>query len=91
MTIPIHDVTDMLEHLPRIEARKHVPIAQLTDLVGKFLLKDKAPPWRDWLPPYARTDQTHPVPQWVLNDLQVGMGLGLVSQELYDTVKQLDA
>lgn len=89
MRVPYRDVLDLLEHLPSLEARRAIPLAQLTDLVGKFLMKDRAPEWRDWLPAYARTEATHPVPQEVMTDLRVGVALGLVSQELFDAVKQL--
>ncbi|HET9026099.1 MAG TPA: hypothetical protein VFN07_01035 [Trueperaceae bacterium] len=84
----------MIEHgLPQLEQRRHVPLAQLTDLVARAIWpKDREPlPWQDWLPPYARDEHSHPVPAWVRRDLKVGLRLGLISQDLYDTVKQLSS
>lgn len=90
--IPLEDVLDLIESgLPHIEQRRHIPLAQLTDLVARVMWpKDhEAPAWQDWLPSYARDEHSHPVPAWVQRDLKVGLRLGFVSQDLYDTVKQL--
>lgn len=81
----------MLAALPRLEQRRHLPTLQLTDLVARVVWpKGKTPPsWREWLPAFARDDSTHPVPAEVLADLDLGVRLRLVDQELFDAVQQL--
>lgn len=79
----------MLEGLPALEMRRHLATAQLTDLVAKAVMSKNAPEWRAWLPSFAHTSGTHPVPQWVLDDLNFGVSKGVVPQALFDTVKQL--
>lgn len=90
----MEDVLDLIEYgLPKLEQRRHIPAAQLTDLVARAVWPKgrTPPPWRDWLPAYARDETTHPVPPDVLADLAVGVRLGLASQDLYDSVQQLNA
>jgi hypothetical protein len=78
-----------MEGLPALELRRALPTAQLTDLVARGLMGKDAPEWRSWLPSFAQTEGTHPVPQWVREDMALGMRLRVVSQDLFDTYKQL--
>lgn len=90
MTRPVQEALDLLDELPTIEARRHLPMMQATDLMARWAMGDKAPPFSSWLPTFAR-DAESGVPAWVREDLKVGVDLRLASQELFDAVQELDA
>jgi hypothetical protein len=87
--VPFDTVVGLLEGLPALELRRALPAAQLTDLVAKAVMGKSAPEWRSWLPSFAQTGGTHPVPDWVREDVSLGVRLRVVSQELFDAFKQL--
>ena len=87
--MPYETVAGLLESLPALELRRSLATTQLTDLVARGLMGKDAPEWRSWLPGFAQTEGTHPVPQWVRDDAALGVRLRVVSQELFDTYKQL--
>ena len=87
----MEEVVALVGALPVLEQRRLMPTVQLTDLVARVVWpKGKTPPtWREWLPAYARDENTHPVPAEVTQDVALGVRLGLVDQELFDAVQQL--
>lgn len=61
---------------------------RVTDLMARWASKDP-PAFSTWLPDYT-VDQRGKVPEWVKADLRVGVDLRLVSQALFDTIRDLE-
>ena len=87
--VPFETVEGLLAGLPALELRRHMSMVQLTDFVAKWAMQKNAPEWRAWLPAFARTSSSHPVPSWVMDDVRVGVRLRVLPQDLYDAVKAL--
>lgn len=58
------------------------------DFLGQWAGMKSPPKIGEWLPTYARMKRG--VPQWVRDDMRVGVDLRLASQELYDALSDLE-
>lgn len=74
---PINVVEELLEQLPTIERRRHLPTAELKWLVSGFMGDNGSDPDAH-LPRYALVEN---VPGWIGQDIKAGIQLGVFSQE----------
>ena len=80
-------VLELQQELLTVEERKHTGTTQLAYMIAPSVgVKGKKPD--DFLPPFAVRPPA--VPQYVKEDLNYGIDLGMVSQELMDAMREIE-